>query len=172
LGHVKVGESPTLARQAVKIRSRKSFAAEAADVMRPLFDAGGIRLRVTRGDIRPMPVDRARLLQVFRIVLDNALRHTPTGGEVAIQAPQSGRSAMITVTDTGPGIDPQHLAHVFERFYRVDSARSRQAGGSGLGLPIAKAIVEAHGGRISIESQPHQGTTVTIVLGTPGKTDQ
>jgi signal transduction histidine kinase len=84
----------------------------------------------------------------------NALRHTPRGGTVHLLAAMSGAGACLSVIDSGSGIDPSHLAHVFDRFYKVDAARAAGAGGSGLGLSIAKAIVERHGGSIGVTSEP------------------
>ncbi len=109
--------------------------------------------------------DPDRLAQVLGNLLDNALRHTPPGGIVTVAAAASGRGVEISVVDTGEGIPTEHLAHVFERFYRVDTARDREHGGSGIGLAITKALVEAHGGRIRIDSPgPGRGTTVTFWL--------
>lgn len=93
-------------------------------------------------------------------LVDNALRHTPREGTVTLVAQPSG----FVLSDTGEGIAPEHLAHLGERFYRVDSARARSGGGTGLGLSIARAIVEAHGGTLQITSQPGKGTTVTVTL--------
>jgi signal transduction histidine kinase len=109
-------------------------------------------------------VDQDRLTQVLSNLIDNALRYTPPGGEITLGARTRDDVTLITVQDTGAGISPQHLPHVFDRFYRGDSARSRDGGESGLGLAIAKAIVEAHGGTISVDSTPGAGTTFTIAL--------
>ncbi|WP_044519707.1 sensor histidine kinase, partial [Mycolicibacterium septicum] len=99
-------------------------------------------------------------------LLDNALRHTPAGGRVTIDAAMAAdRSVKLTVTDTGEGIPAEHLPHVFERFYRADTARDRDHGGSGIGLAIVKALVEAHRGHISVSSSG-AGTTFTIILPT------
>ena len=102
-------------------------------------------------------------------LLDNALRHTPAGGTVRLGAGAADRGALrLTVSDTGDGIDAAHLPHVFERFYRVDTARDRQRGGSGIGLAIAKALVETHGGTISAHSGgAGRGATFVVVL--PGR---
>jgi len=109
--------------------------------------------------------DRQRLAQVLGNLLDNALRHTPAGGEVTLTAARTGSQVVFTVADDGEGISAQHLPHVFERFYRADSARDRQRGGSGIGLAIAKALTEAHGGHISVASRgPGQGTTFTVAV--------
>jgi signal transduction histidine kinase len=107
--------------------------------------------------------DPTRVRQVLLILIDNALRHTPPGGAIRLAARAGGRLAHITVADTGCGIAPEHLPHVFERFYRADRA-GRDDSGSGLGLSIVKALVEAQGGQITIESQVGQGTTVVVAL--------
>ena len=106
--------------------------------------------------------DPARLHQVLLILLDNALRHTPAGGQVTLAAAPSGRAVEITVADTGAGIAPEHLPHVFDRFYRADPARGGE--GTGLGLAIARSLVTAQGGHIRIASQPGVGTTVSVRL--------
>ncbi|WP_309707897.1 ATP-binding protein [Armatimonas sp.] len=93
-------------------------------------------------------------------VLDNALRHTPADGKVRVVAQPSG----FMVVDTGEGVSPEHLAHLGERFYRVDSARARRGGGTGLGLAISRAIAEAHGGTLALESEQGKGTTVHVTL--------
>ncbi|MCV7283799.1 HAMP domain-containing protein [Mycolicibacterium wolinskyi] len=109
--------------------------------------------------------DRQRLAQVLTNLLDNALRHTPPHGTVSVNARTRGDRILLQVTDTGEGISAQHLPHVFDRLYRADPARTRDHGGSGLGLSIVKAIVEAHGGIISVESPSSTGhTTFTITL--------
>jgi signal transduction histidine kinase len=109
-------------------------------------------------------VDQDRMAQVLGNLIDNALRYTPPGGEITLGARAQGAVTLLTVQDTGAGIPGEHLPHVFDRFYRGDSARSRDGAESGLGLAIAKAIVEAHGGTISVESTPGAGTTFTIAL--------
>jgi signal transduction histidine kinase len=97
--------------------------------------------------------DPGRLQQVLRNLLVNALRHTPAGGSVRILAePMEGGRVEITVADDGPGIDPEHLPHLFDRFYRTDPSRSRATGGAGLGLAIVKNLVEAHGGHVWAEN--------------------
>jgi signal transduction histidine kinase len=109
-------------------------------------------------------VDQDRMAQVLGNLIDNALRYTPPGGEITLGARARGAATLLTVHDTGAGIPPEHLPRVFDRFYRGDSARSIDGAESGLGLAIAKAIVEAHGGAISVESTPGAGTTFTIAL--------
>jgi two-component system sensor histidine kinase BaeS len=110
--------------------------------------------------------DASQIKQALINLLDNALRHTPSGGTITVRVDTHDTAIRLSVGDTGPGIDSQHLPHLFERFYRVDQARDRQSGGTGLGLAIVKEIVEAHGGRIEAQSQIGEGTTMTITLPT------
>ena len=108
--------------------------------------------------------DAQRLEQVLGNLLSNALRYTPSGGEIAVHGwPEPGHLA-FSVKDNGPGISAEDLPLIFERFYRADNARTRQGGGSGLGLAIAKRLVEAHGGGITVQSEPGEGATFTVRL--------
>ncbi|QIA26760.1 HAMP domain-containing histidine kinase [Thermaerobacter sp. PB12/4term] len=112
-----------------------------------------------------VPGDRDRIKQLLLILLDNAIKYTPAGGRITLGLQAAGDGgAVLTVADTGVGIPPADLPHVFERFYRADPARSRDPGGTGLGLPIARWIVEQHQGQITIDSAPGRGTTVTVRL--------
>jgi len=97
-------------------------------------------------------------------ILDNAVKYTPRGGAVSVGLSESGGAVTIAVADSGPGIAPEHREKVFGRFYRIDEARSRESGGAGLGLAIAKWAVEAMGGRIELESREGSGSTFRIVL--------
>jgi signal transduction histidine kinase len=108
--------------------------------------------------------DAQRLTQVLLNLLSNALQHTSPGGRVIVGVRQTEGEVHVTVQDTGEGISPDDLPHVFERFYRADRARSRDTGGSGLGLSIAKSLVEAQGGTITVESQVGQGSVFTVSL--------
>jgi heavy metal sensor kinase len=119
-----------------------------------------------------VPGDPDRLHQLVMILLDNAIRHTPPGGRirVAVAATPDGR-ARVAVRDEGEGIAPEHLPHLFERFYRADGARGRSSGGTGLGLAIARAICRAHGGEISVTSTPDQGATFLVTLPGGAQTD-
>ena len=140
----------------------------AAATFRDRYDAKGVELVATvQRDLPGVRADRERMGQVLGNLLDNALRHTPTGGRVAVTA-RGGtdpRGVEFAVSDTGDGIPAEHLSHVFERFYRVDRARDRAHGGSGIGLAIAKALVEAHGGTISVHSEgAGRGTTFVVTL--------
>ncbi|MDI3338942.1 MAG: ATP-binding protein [Sphaerobacter sp.] len=108
--------------------------------------------------------DRRALEQAALILVDNALKYSPPGGRVTLRTGTSDGEAHLAVTDTGVGIDPAHLPRLGERFYRVDKARSRETGGVGLGLAIARGIATAHGGALRIESQPGRGTTATLAF--------
>lgn len=108
--------------------------------------------------------DRGHLYRLFSNLLDNALRHTPPSGTIALEAELEGQVVIVTVSDTGEGIAPEHLPHITERFYRSDAARTRELGGNGLGLAICKNIVEMHGGTLRIESVLGQGTKVITKL--------
>ncbi len=113
------------------------------------YDDKGIALMVQRPDPDlAVNVDFHRILQVLTNLLGNALQHTPPGGRVTLAGRREAAFAVVSVVDTGAGIAPRHLPHVFERFYRVDKSRSRVAGGSGIGLTISRHLVQAHGGRI------------------------
>ncbi len=114
-------------------------------------------------DLAKVSVDPERMAQVLGNLLSNALRHTPGGGSIRLAAEGHGNEVHLYVQDSGTGIPPEGLPHIFERFYRVDPSRQHD-GSSGLGLAIAKSIVEAHGGRIGVESALGSGTTFTIAL--------
>lgn len=139
----------------------------AISAVSPRYAAKQVALNVQTG-FQPTRVlaDGLRLQQVWGNLLDNALRHTPSGGAVTVSLTRQGSDAVITVADTGEGIPTEQLPLVFERFHRVDPSRvSADGGGSGLGLTIARAIITDHGGRIRADSDgAGTGTTFTIVL--------
>jgi len=108
--------------------------------------------------------DRDRLRQLLWNLVENALRYTPPNGVIRLDLERENRYAVVRVADTGPGIPTEHLPRVFDRFYRVDRARSRATGGSGLGLAIVKHIAQAHGGTVAVDSQADRGTTFTVRL--------
>lgn len=110
--------------------------------------------------------DDVRLRQVMANVLDNARQHTPAGTPIEVRVAEADGTATLDVTDQGPGVSPEEAQRVFERFYRGDPSRSRGSGGTGLGLSIAAAIVEAHGGRITLHNEPGHGATFTVSLPT------
>lgn len=141
--------------------------AAAVNAAAEAYEAKGVRLLsdIAAG-LPELSLDPERIAQVLGNLLDNALRHTPAGGTVTISAATSRTGEVaLSVTDTGDGIPFEHQAHVFERFYRVDTARDRGHGGSGIGLAIAKSLVEAHGGRLSLTSPgTGQGSTFLVLL--------
>jgi signal transduction histidine kinase len=108
--------------------------------------------------------DRARMKQVVVNLLDNAIKYTPDGGAVKVSVSPQAQKAVLEISDNGIGIPPQALPHVFERFYRVDKARSRERGGAGLGLSIVQSICTAHQGRVEASSAPGQGTRFRVEL--------
>jgi signal transduction histidine kinase len=114
--------------------------------------------------------DKDRLNQVLTNLLSNAIKYTPENGEIQITANNTEKSGIITVADNGIGIPEGDLPFIFERFYRADKSRTRSTGGAGIGLAIAKSIVEAHGGKIEAKSEPGQGSCFTVTL--PGLTSQ
>lgn len=109
-------------------------------------------------------VDRDKLIQVLDNIISNAVKYSPEGGKISIQLEEGEKQFKISVSDEGVGIPKESLPQIFERFYRVDKARSRKLGGTGLGLAIAKQIVVAHGGHIWVESEWNVGTTITLTL--------
>jgi signal transduction histidine kinase len=130
------------------------------DLMLPLASQQGVELiRESAGKLPPVRADAGRIAQVLNNLVSNALRYTPKGGRVTLGAaldPESGH-VLFSVADTGTGIEPGDLPHVFDRFYRSDKSRSRGSGGSGLGLAIVRQLVEAHGGTIRAESPAGTG---------------
>ncbi len=131
----------------------------------PAAEAAGVTLLLQKGaDALEVRGDADRLAQVLRNLLGNALRHTQEGGKVTVSVAQDAGQAQLQVTDTGTGIAPEDLPHVFDRFYRADKSSSRRGGGAGLGLAIARQLVVAHGGQISVASRVGEGTTFTVLL--------
>jgi signal transduction histidine kinase len=167
-----VGQMLTLARvdagQAPLSVSEVALDELADDVsrkMQVLAQERGVKLAT---DVeRPVRLrgDAGRLRELMVILTDNAIKYTGPGGEARLEVRRGhGGKASVRVTDTGAGIAAAALPHIFDRFYRVDKARSREAGGTGLGLPIARWIAEAHGGSIRVESSPGVGSSFTVEL--------
>jgi len=129
----------------------------------PRREAAPVRLEVDDPALQVMG-NEDELVRVFLNLLQNAARHTPPDGSITVTARREGGLVRVRVSDTGCGIAPEHLPHLGERFYRVDAARTRKQGGSGLGLSICRGILEAHGGSMRFESAPGAGTTVTVTL--------
>ena len=133
------------------------------------YHAQGVALESEVQTHAQILVDPDRIGQVLTNLLDNALRHTPQGGAVTLRCSRVGGEVEYAVVDTGDGIAAEHLPHVFDRFYRADTARDRTRGGSGIGLSIARALAEAHGGTVSVSSAgAGQGATFTVRLPVAG----
>jgi len=157
----------TLRREPVDAESMLTAAAQA---IQPRARERGIALNVrTASDLPMVDADRQRVGQVLRNLLANALTHTPAGGAIRLGAWRSGDQLTIEVSDTGSGIEPEHLPNVFERFYRADPSRTRATGGAGIGLAVVKQLVEAHGGAVAVASAPGYGSRFrfTLPLGAP-----
>jgi histidine kinase len=139
---------------------------QSAARLRPQFEEKDVTLSLSiPTDLPPVQADEDRLNQVLLNLLGNALQYTPSGGTVTVSAKTHNQELLITVSDTGLGISAEHLPHLFNRFYRVDKSRSRAGGGSGIGLTIAKHLVEAHGGHIWAASEGEgAGSTFSFSL--------
>ncbi|MEW6183151.1 MAG: ATP-binding protein [Bacillota bacterium] len=151
----------SISREAVQL---EEVVARAAARFRPRAAAAGVVFEVEAGALPPVNGDPDRLEQVVVNLLDNAFRFTPSGGTVALIAGKGSEGIELSVRDTGPGISPEDLPYIWERFYRVDRARTRGTGGSGLGLAIVRQIVELHGGAVEVQSRPGEGSTFTVRL--------
>ena len=157
--------------RAARLRLRRVDPAElvrsAVAAAEPAYAAKGVLLREdTPAELPPLAADAERMGEVLGNLLDNALRHTPTGGVVTVAATRIPGGVRVDVSDTGEGIDPRDRPRVFERFYRGERSRARSAGeGSGIGLTIARALVEAHGGSIRVaDDQRERGSRIQIDL--------
>ena len=141
-----------------------SLAREVAAIYQPLAEDQGISLILELPEeVPPIAGDAARVTQCLNNLLNNALQHTPRGGEIRICVEEKGEKVNLGVKDSGKGIEPEHLLHVFDRFYRADPDRSRVTGGTGLGLAITQALVQAQGGEIQATSHGKgQGSTFAI----------
>lgn len=158
-GELKLLRAPVNPRELLE-RVAVSFEESAA--------TAGITLCVkTADDLSDILIDQERMVQVLGNLVSNALRHTPRGGTVTLQAQTTAGGVQLMVSDTGSGIRPEDLPKVFNRFYRSDPSRQSDSGESGLGLAIVKSIVEAHGGTIAAQSQLEAGTTMLITLPRP-----
>jgi signal transduction histidine kinase len=135
------------------------------EAFRPRAKAESVTLDVDVDPESPsVELDRTRIEQVVGNLLDNAIRHTPAGGRVTVSTQADASAVGIAVADNGEGVSPEALPYLFERFYRVDPSRARQTGGAGLGLTIARQLVEAHGGEINAESDPGRGSRFSFRL--------
>lgn len=147
------------------------IAAAAAEAVAPYREASAKKGSSIKIAVDPnastLRADPVAVRQALGNLVENAVRYTPSGGTITIFSRIDDHGITVGVRDTGSGIPPEHLPRIFERFYRVDPARSRAAGGTGLGLAIVKHLVEAHGGRVQAESRPGRGTTVSLFFPTP-----
>ncbi len=137
---------------------------ETLHTLRPIADKAGQRIACQLAPQVRLFADRAKLTQVIYNLTDNAIKYTPEGGEIRVSLASRGREAVLTVSDNGIGIPEKDQAHIFDRFYRVDKARSRATGGTGLGLSIVRQLVQLHGGEITLTSAPEKGSTFTVTL--------
>jgi heavy metal sensor kinase len=136
-----------------------------ASLLEILADERGQRIEVRGDESLRLPADSLLLRQALINLTDNAIKYSPRGSVIAIEVRRGeGKTAVVEIEDQGPGIPEAHLSRVFERFYRIDSGRSRDEGGAGLGLSIALWAVERHGGRIQIQSEEGKGSSFRIVL--------
>ncbi|MGQ9925282.1 MAG: sensor histidine kinase [Chloroflexaceae bacterium] len=162
LSRVEAGQLPVVARRT----DLRPVLEEVVAQFEPLFRANQVTLGLHLDvDLPPVWADPDRVNQVLINILSNAYRYTPSGGRVTLGADVLDKMVIVAVRDTGIGISPEHLPHIFERFYRVDKSRARQSGGSGIGLAIARHLVYAQGGEIWAESDgPGRGTTFCFTL--------
>jgi heavy metal sensor kinase len=137
---------------------------DAVEQVRPAAQRNGISINLRGDDEVRLMADQDLLLQLMLNLLDNAVKYTPSGGTVDVSLSAADGQAEVAVSDSGPGIAAEHLPHIFDRFYRVDRARSRAEGGVGLGLSICRWIAEAHGGSIRAHSAPGEGSTFIVRL--------
>ncbi|HTP11194.1 MAG TPA: ATP-binding protein, partial [Anaerolineae bacterium] len=143
----------------------RALLAEVAALFQHRAEQQQIALIVDAADTLPaINIDEGRFVQVLSNLVANALRYTPDGGHITLGAVDRSGGVQLIMQDDGAGISPEALPHIFDRFYRADQSRQQESGESGLGLAIARSIIEAHGGAIHVESEVGRGTTFTISL--------
>lgn len=140
------------------------LARDAASSLGILAEERNQTLEVAVNDALSVPVDRLILREALTNVIDNAIKYSPHGSTVRVRVERVGDHAMIAVTDQGPGVSPDHRERIFDRFFRVDESRTRNSGGAGLGLAIAKWAVEIHGGQLTVHDGPRGGSEFRMVL--------
>jgi signal transduction histidine kinase len=140
------------------------LARESASLLEVLAEEKEQTMLVEGDKTLSVMADRTILRQALVNLIDNAVKYSPVKGEIRVRVTENGRDAQIEVEDNGPGIPPEHRGRIFERFYRVDKARTRAEGGSGLGLSIAQWAVSVNGGRIDVQGAPDQGAIFRISL--------
>ena len=158
----------------MELDSLDDVVARSVEAARPRAEANGVSLDYAAPGKRVLVVmDRTRIAQVVSNLLDNAVQHTPAGGSVTVEVARSADDrGRVSVADDGEGIPPEDIPRVFERFYRVDPSRSRDTGGVGLGLTIAKRLIEAHGGTVWADNPGQRGTTVSFELPAPAEQER
>lgn len=166
-----VGDLLTVARSDAKANQLKpvrmdliSAAQQTVRIMRPFAEKKDIVITEELPTRAEIYADEQKIRQLILILVDNAVKYTPEHGNISIRIQEEKGSVELSVSDTGIGIAPEHIERIFDRFYRVDKARSRRMGGNGLGLAIAREIAEAHGGHITVESDVGKGTTFRVQL--------
>jgi two-component system, OmpR family, phosphate regulon sensor histidine kinase PhoR len=142
----------------------EAVARECVERSQPAAIEAGVELSVESHGVRTFSGDQGRLSQVLDNLISNALKFTPPRGRVAVRMQERGQACVLDVEDTGLGIGPEEIEHLFDRFYRGTHANAGQTKGVGLGLAISKAIVEAHGGEIEVESDPGRGSNFRVHL--------
>jgi two-component system sensor histidine kinase BaeS len=145
-------------------RDLSELAQQVVSAHRPAADTAEVTLTATSPGPSPAVVDSARIRQALGNLVSNAIRYTPSGGNVVVGVRRVGDGYNLSVTDNGTGINEEHLPYLFDRFYRAEHSRSRSTGGSGLGLAITKHLTEAHGGKVSVTSRLGSGSTFTLWL--------
>ena len=150
-------------RLCTEITDMREFLGNVVESFSPVFAKSGITLKAELEDVT-CEIDREQFRHVTDNLLSNALRYTDAGGTVSLRLYADNDEAVIEIADTGIGISPEDLPNIFERFWRADESRTRITGGSGVGLAIVKATVEAHGGKISAVSKKGEGTCFTVRL--------
>jgi signal transduction histidine kinase len=137
---------------------------EAVDAALPAAEAKDLALRLSAADVAEVDADRARLAQVFDNLISNAIKFTPPGGHIDVRAVARGDHVQIEFSDSGMGISPEDQQRLFGRFFRTSAASAQAIQGTGLGLAIVKAIVDEHGGRVTVKSEVGSGTTFCVEL--------
>jgi signal transduction histidine kinase len=138
------------------------MARRAVDLYREVAEAKGVAVQVVVTEDAAVSGDRVRLEQVAANLLDNAVKYTPSGGQVRVEVTADGPRGILRVRDSGPGIPPAELPHIWDRLFRGDVSRTER--GLGLGLSLVKAIVEAHGGIVAVDSDPGRGATFSVAI--------
>ena len=133
-------------------------------LMEPRAQEQGVALACSCQNMRPVHADPKSIEEIFNNLITNAINYSPDGGRVTVTAEGLGEYMEIKVSDTGVGIDPEELPKIFDKFYRVKHAKTRQVLGTGLGLSIVRGVVESHNGTIDVDSVPNKGTTFRILL--------